>query len=96
MKIESREMEKRSIKSIDDFDVYQKAVRLFNDFIGKDLPVLQKSFIGRTLAGNQLRSLDSVCANMEEGYERKSGKEIKIFLEYLKVLPENREVGIKD
>jgi four helix bundle protein len=45
----------------------------------KDLPLLKESFAGRTLAGNQLRSLDSICANMEEGYERKSGKEIKNF-----------------
>ena len=40
---------------------------------------MQKKFAGRVLAGNLLRSLDSICANMEEGYERKSGKEIKHF-----------------
>ena len=67
------------IKSIEDFDVYKKAVKLFEDFLEKDLPVLERNFAGRTLAGNQLRSLDSICANMEEGYERKSGKEIKNF-----------------
>lgn len=43
------------------------------------MPIPQKSFAGRTPAEQQLRSLDSVCANMEEGYERKSGKEIKNF-----------------
>ena len=67
------------IKNIEDFEVYQKAIRLFENFIKEDLPLLQKSFSGRVLAGNQLRSLDSICANMEEGYERKSGKEIKNF-----------------
>ena len=67
------------IKSVEDFQVYQKASRLFDEFLQEDLLLLQKSFAGRTLAGNQLRSLDSICANMEEGYERKSGKEIKNF-----------------
>ena len=72
-------MEKKPIKSVEDFDVYQKAVKLFEDFLDHDLQILRKSFAGRVLAGNQLRSLDSICANMEEGYERKSGKEIKNF-----------------
>jgi len=68
-----------SIRNIEDFKVYQKSVRLFEIFLEEDLPILQKSFTGRILAGNQLRSLDSICANMEEGYERRSGKEIKNF-----------------
>ena len=72
-------MEKKKIKSVEDFEVYQEAVKLFDDFLEKDLPALRKDFAGRTLAGNQLRCLDSICANMEEGYERKSGKEIKNF-----------------
>jgi hypothetical protein len=58
-------MEEGPIKSVEDFEVYQKAVKLFESFLEEDLPVLQKSFIGRTLAGNQLRSLGSICANME-------------------------------
>ena len=72
-------MEKRRIRSVEDFEVYQKAVQLFKCFIEEDFPVLGDSFIGKDLARNQLRSLDSICANMEEGYERKSGKEIKYF-----------------
>ena len=72
-------MKKIPIKSVEDFKVYQKAVRLFTDFLEKDLPLLRNSFAGRTLAGNQLRSLDSICANMEEGYGRKAGKELKHF-----------------
>ena len=72
-------MQRKPIKSVEDFEVYKKAVKLFDDFIEEDLPLLKESFAGRTLAGNQLRCLDSICANKEEGYERKSGKEIKNF-----------------
>jgi len=67
------------IKSVEDFVVYQKAMQLFNDFIDKDLPVLMKTMIGRELARQQVRSLDSICSNMEEGYGRKAGKELKHF-----------------
>lgn len=67
------------IKSIEDFQVYRKRVDIFESFLKEDLPILEKDFAGRTLARNQLRCLDSICANMEEGYERKSGKEIKNF-----------------
>jgi four helix bundle protein len=69
----------KKIKNVEDFEVYQKAKRLFDKFLTIDLPILQKSFAGRTLMGNQLRCIDSICANMEEGYERKYGKEIKNF-----------------
>ncbi|MBA7531163.1 hypothetical protein ES705_23374 [subsurface metagenome] len=72
-------MNRKPIKSVEDFEVYQKAVNLFEEFLEQDLPILRRSFVGKTLARNQLRSLDSICANMEEGYERKSGKEIKNF-----------------
>ena len=72
-------MEKKKIKSVEDFQVYQKALKLFDVFLEEDLPTLKNDFAGNTLARNQLRSLDSICANMEEGYERKSGKEIKNF-----------------
>ena len=72
-------MERKTIKSVEDFEVYQKAKELFEMFLEEDLPVLQKSFSGRILAGKQLRNLDSICANMEEGYERKFGKEVRNF-----------------
>ncbi len=70
---------KRQIKSIEDFVVYQKAVQLFDNFVQEDLPVLLKSFLSRALAKNQVRSLDSICSNMEEGFEIKAGKELKHF-----------------
>ena len=69
----------RKIKSVEDFEVYKKAVQLFDDFLNKDFPVLERSSAGRVLAQNQLRCLDSICANMEEGYERKFGNEAKNF-----------------
>lgn len=72
------------IRRIEDFEVYQRARAVYDVFIDKDLPVLQKTFIGKTLAGNQLRCVDSICANMEEGYERKAGKEIKHFFRIAK------------
>lgn len=72
-------MERRQIKSVEDFGVYQKASKLFADFLEEDLVILQKTFVGKVLAGNQLRCLDSICANMEEGYERKFGNDIKNF-----------------
>lgn len=71
--------EYKKIKSVADFIVYQKAVKLFDDFIEEDLPVLSNNFASRELAKNQIRSLDSICANMEEGYGRKAGKELKHF-----------------
>lgn len=70
---------RQRIKSIHDFVVYQKAVLLFDDFLNEDLPILMKSLAGRELAKNQVRSLDSICSNMEEGFERKAGKELKHF-----------------
>jgi four helix bundle protein len=71
--------EKRVIKKIEDFLVYQKAMDLFDNFINEDLETLKKHFGGRELARQQIRSLDSICANMEEGYGRKAGKELKQF-----------------
>jgi hypothetical protein len=35
-------MEKKSIKSVEDFEVYQKAVKVFDDFLEEDLPMLEK------------------------------------------------------
>lgn len=72
-------MEKQKIKKVEDLKVYQKAVKLYDDFMEKDLPLLQKSFAGRTLSGNQLRCIDSICANLEEGYERISCNDVKNF-----------------
>jgi len=72
-------MKHGKIKKIGDFLVYQKAMELFHAFIEEDLPILQRTLVGRELARQQVRSLDSVCSNMEEGYGRKAGKELKRF-----------------
>jgi four helix bundle protein len=72
-------IEKKKIQKIEDFMVYQKAMELFDNFINEDLEILKKHFGGRELARQQIRSLDSICANMEEGYGRKAGKELKQF-----------------
>jgi hypothetical protein len=67
-------MKHRKIRKIEDFIVYQKAMGLFHNFIEEDLPILQRTLAGRELARQQVRSLYSVCSNMEEG--RKGTKEI--------------------
>ena len=72
-------MKLKKIKKIDDFIVYQKAMKLYADFIEEDLPILRKTLVGRELARQQVRSLDSICSNMKEGYGRKAGKELKRF-----------------
>ncbi len=69
----------KKIQKIEDFLVYQKAAKVYDDFIDKDLFPLQSHFAGRELAKQLIKSLDSICANMEEGYGRKAGKELKHF-----------------
>ena len=71
--------EKKKIQREEDFIVYQKAMKLFDDFINEDIGILKEHFGARELARQQIRSLDSICANMEEGYGRKAGKELKQF-----------------
>jgi four helix bundle protein len=60
---------------LESFGIYQLARQLFNDF-WNDSEILSKDFRGRELAKQQVRSLDSVCANMEEGFGRGFGKEL--------------------
>ena len=60
---------------LDSFRIYKLARQLFDEFWA-DSEVLAKDFRGRELAKQQVRSLDSVCANIEEGYGRGFGKEL--------------------
>src|SRR5580704_16468276 len=60
---------------LESFGIYQLARRLFDDF-WKDSELLMKDIRGRELVRQQVRSLDSVCANMEEGFGRGFGKEL--------------------
>ena len=60
---------------LESFGIYQLARQLFEEF-WRDSEILQKDFRGRELVKQQIRSLDSVCANMEEGFGRGFGKEL--------------------
>jgi len=60
---------------LESFGIYQLARRLFEDF-WNDSEILSRDYRGRELSKQQIRSLDSVCANMEEGFGRGVGKEL--------------------
>src|SRR5580692_9120800 len=60
---------------LESFGIYRLARQSFEDF-WNDSEVLFKDFRGRELAKQQVRSLDSICANMEEGFGRGFGKEL--------------------
>ena len=61
--------------SLESFGIYRLARQLFEDFWA-DSEILNRDFRGRELVKQQVRSLDSVCANMEEGFGRGFGKEL--------------------
>ena len=61
--------------ALESFGIYQLARQLFDEF-WDDAEILARDFRGRELAKQQIRSLDSVCANMEEGFGRGFGKEL--------------------
>jgi four helix bundle protein len=60
---------------LESYGIYQLACQLFDDF-WSDSEMLGKDYRGRELVKQQVRSLDSVCANIEEGYGRGFGKEL--------------------
>ena len=60
---------------LESFGIYQIARRLFDDFWA-DSEIWMKGYRGRELMKQQARSLDSVCANIEEGFGRGFGKEL--------------------
>jgi four helix bundle protein len=64
-----------SADRLESFGIYQLARQLFEDF-WKDSDILLKDYRGRELVKQQVRSLDSVCSNMEEGFGRGFGKEL--------------------
>jgi four helix bundle protein len=74
--------------SLESFGIYQLARQLFEDF-WSDSEILGKDYRGRELVKQQVRSLDSVCSNMEEGFGRGFGRELP---QHLKIaLGEARE-----
>jgi four helix bundle protein len=66
--------ETKPVDRLETYGIYQLARQLFDDF-WNDTETLDKDFRGRELARQQVRSLDSVCANIEEGFGRGFGKE---------------------
>ncbi len=60
---------------LESFGIYQLARRLFDDF-WSDSEILGRDYRGRELSKQQIRSLDSICTNMEEGFGRGFGKEL--------------------
>ncbi len=60
---------------LDSFGIYKIARQLFEDFWA-DSDILSQDYRGRELVKQQIRSLDSICANIEEGYGRGFGKEL--------------------
>jgi four helix bundle protein len=59
---------------LDDFGIYQLARQLFDEF-WDDAEIVGQDYRGRELVKQQVRSLDSICANIEEGYGRVFGRE---------------------
>jgi four helix bundle protein len=60
--------------SLENYRVFQVARQLFAAF-WDDSELLRRDVLGRELVRQQVRSLDSICANIEEGYGRGFGKE---------------------
>ncbi len=63
------------VDRLDAFGIYQLARRHFDDF-WNDSEALGKDYRGRELARRRVRSLDSICANIEEGFARGYGREL--------------------
>ena len=60
---------------LEEFGIYKLASQLFDDF-WSDSEIVMKDERGQALVKQQTRSLDSVCANIEEGYGRGFNKEM--------------------
>jgi four helix bundle protein len=65
----------KTFDRLESFEIYRLARQLFDDW-WDDSELVGKDYRGRELVKQQTRSLDSVCANMEEGYGRGFGKEL--------------------
>lgn len=70
----------RPLDRLESYGIYQLARQLFDDF-WNDSEVIGKDYRGRGLVEQQIRSLDSVCANIEESYGRGYGRELPQHLE---------------
>lgn len=59
---------------LENYGIYRLSREWFDAF-WDDSEILARDFRGRELVKQQLRSLDSICANLEEGFGRGFGKE---------------------
>ena len=64
---------------LESFGIYKLSCQLFDEF-WSDSEILGKDYRGKELVRQQIRSLDSICANIEEGYGRGFGKELPYHL----------------
>lgn len=60
---------------LESFGIYRLACQVFDEFWA-DSEIVGKDYRGKELVRQQIRSLDSVCANIEEGYGRGFNKEM--------------------
>jgi four helix bundle protein len=60
---------------LETFGIYRLARQLFDEF-WTDSELIGSDYRGRELVKQQIRSLDSICANIEEGYGRGFGREL--------------------
>lgn len=60
---------------LESFGIYKIACQLFEDF-WNDSEIVGQDYRGKELVRQQIRSLDSICANIEEGYGRGYNKEL--------------------
>ena len=70
-----------SQSGLDSFGGYRKARQLF-DFVVADTEGLKTNPLCYRLVSQQIGSADSICANIEEGYERISRAEYVRFLDF--------------
>ncbi len=70
-----------SQQDLESFGAYCKACCLF-DLAVEDMRDLESIPACWRLIGQQLASADSICANMEEGYGRRSSRDFVLFLQY--------------
>jgi four helix bundle protein len=68
-----------SADRLQNFGIYQLARQLFDKF-WEDAEQFMNDPRGRELVRQQTRSLDSICANIEEGFGRGFGKELPQYL----------------
>ena len=60
---------------LENFGIYKLACQLFDE-LWNDLEIVRKDYRGKELVRQQIRSQDSVCANIEEGFGRGFNKEM--------------------